>query len=171
ELVPSWHVHDDHDSGIGPVAVRTRDVRIDLVAIGAGEINWTGDDALRSGRVERVPGVGHVETLPARRLQSVGPGGPRLRMLPLRSGLVLLSLRVLRLDGDVAHRRRARRTVPVVLARGDEHDVAFANSALFSVRGDDSRALGDDQDLIRGVLVKLVPRPRCEVDDAEVEAL
>src|SRR5437016_3772190 len=98
-------------------------------------------------------------------------GGPRLRMLPLRSGLVLLRLRVLRLDCDVAHRRRAGRAVPVVLARGDEHDVARADATLFSVRSDDTRPLRDDQYLIRRVLVKLVPRPSSEVDDAEVEAL
>ena len=85
--------------------------------------------------------------------------------------LVLLRLRPLGLDGNVAHRCGPGCAVPVVLARRNQNHVTRANGALLLIGGHHPGALGDDQDLITGVLVELVARTGAEVDDAEVEAL
>jgi hypothetical protein len=84
--------------------------------------------------------------------------------------LVLLCLRIFGLDGDVAHRGRAGGTVPVVFTRGDQNDIALGHGALLTFGRDHASAFGNDEDLVRGVLVELVARARAEVDDAEVEA-
>src|SRR5919198_1431434 len=87
------------------------------------------------------------------------------------SGLGLGGLAALGGDGDVGHRGVARGAVPVVLAGRNQDDVADGDGPLLVVGGDDAGPLGDDQDLIAGVLVELVARAGAEVDDAEVEGL
>ncbi len=74
----------------------------------------------------------------------------------LHSGFVLLCLRVLGLNGDMTHRRRTGCPMPVVLTGGDEDDVTDIDGALLLLGCDNTSALGDDQDLVRGVLVELV---------------
>src|SRR5260370_13744939 len=85
--------------------------------------------------------------------------------------LVLLRLRPPGLDGNVAHRCGPGCAVRVVLARRNQNHVTRANGALLLIGGHHPGALGDDQDLIAGVLVELVARTGAEVDDAEVETL
>ena len=91
--------------------------------------------------------------------------------LPESLGFVLLRLGILGLHSDVTHRRRAGRAMPVILTRRDQNDIAGADGALFLIGGHDAGAFGDDQDLIAGVLMELVPRTGAEIDNAEVEAL
>src|SRR5437899_2737329 len=70
--------------------------------------------------------------------------------------LRLRRLRLLCLDRNVTHGRRAWRAVPVVFTGRNEHHVARADRALFGRGGYHASALGHDQDLIGRVLVELV---------------
>ena len=55
ELVPAWHVHHDHDAGERSVAFRPGDIRVNLVAVGAGVRRATRGHCRGSVRAERVP--------------------------------------------------------------------------------------------------------------------
>src|SRR5262245_32973452 len=61
--------------------------------------------------------------------------------------------------------------MPVLLFRGDMHDVAGDDDLLLRLRGDDAFARGHEQHLITAVRVHLVTRTRAEVDDAQIEVL
>ena len=55
ELVPAGHVHDHDDAWEGTITVGPSDVGVDLVAIGAGDLDGAGAHARRGCRVERIP--------------------------------------------------------------------------------------------------------------------
>src|SRR5262245_4810236 len=61
--------------------------------------------------------------------------------------------------------------MPVLLFRGDMHDVAGDDNLLLRLRGDGALARGHEQHLITAVRVHLVARARAEVDDAQIEIL
>src|SRR4029078_3806575 len=85
----------------------------------------------------------------------------------LRFGL--LGLAALASDGDVSHGGGVRGAVPVVLAGRDDDDVTRVDDLLLVVGRDHAGALGDDEDLVASVLVKLVARAGAEAHDAQVE--
>ena len=74
--------------------------------------------------------------------------------------------------GLASKRRFAGRVgsaVPVVLTGGDEDHVSLSDGQRLVVAGDGAGAFGDNQDLVAGMLVKLIPRTGVEGDDGEVE--
>src|SRR5947209_1026304 len=60
--------------------------------------------------------------------------------------------------------------MPVVFTGWNQHHVAGSDRAFLVVRSHHAGAIGNDQDLIAGVLVELIARAGAEIDDAEVEA-
>ena len=86
-------------------------------------------------------------------------------------GFGLLGLAALDGDGDVGHGGGVRGAVPVVLAGGDDGDVALGDLNYFVAGGDFADAFGDDEDLVAAVLVELVADAGAEMDDAEVEVV
>src|SRR5579871_4157172 len=55
ELVPARHVHDDHHARRAISAFWSSDVRMDLITIGARNLDRASRHRLRSARVERIP--------------------------------------------------------------------------------------------------------------------
>src|SRR5687767_2129000 len=72
----------------------------------------------------------------------------------------------------VRHIRARPRAVPVRLAGGDVRDVADRDLVPLLARRDDAQALGDDEDLIRGVHVQLRARAALErhLDEPQIAA-
>src|SRR5262245_12244176 len=94
---------------------------------------------------------------------------PSMDRRPLDLRLDLRGRAALRRERDVGERRVGGGPVPVLLFRGNVHDVARGDDLLLRLRRDDALARGHEQDLIAAVGVHLVASARAEVDDAEIE--
>ena len=73
------------------------------------------------------------------------------------------------LDGDVGHGSGVGGAVKVVLAGGDENDITLNNGQGLVARANGAGAIGNDQDLVAGMLMELGPRTSIEGPDAEAE--
>src|SRR5688572_5541415 len=71
----------------------------------------------------------------------------------------------------MGHVSTGSRSVPMDLASWDERDISGRHLMFFIACGDDAVTVGDDQDLIGGVLVEAVARAVAEVDLQQVEVL
>ena len=72
-------------------------------------------------------------------------------------------------DGDVSHGGAVRGPVPVVLSGRDQDHVPLGDRDRLGIRDNLAGSLGNDQDLVSAMLVKLVARARVEANYAEVK--